>query len=131
LCDYFTWYKLCTNFVKVWVGLHFGRFINKLIWSPCIYDAIGNFRSPIVVPIKTHAITVNGLELQSFPVLFGPSEGKTCLSKSNGGLSRSQSNVIKIGTTSIRLSNNILFDKSRLTKLHFSIFDECCLTNVV
>jgi hypothetical protein len=25
---------VCTNFDKKWVGLHFGRFFHKLIWSP-------------------------------------------------------------------------------------------------
>jgi hypothetical protein len=25
----------CINFYKKWVGLHFGRFCHKLLWSPC------------------------------------------------------------------------------------------------
>jgi hypothetical protein len=28
-------HSLCNNFGKKWVGLHFGRFFPKLIWSPC------------------------------------------------------------------------------------------------
>jgi hypothetical protein len=29
-------YKLLINFDKIWVGLYFGRFFHKLIWSHCL-----------------------------------------------------------------------------------------------
>jgi hypothetical protein len=28
---------ICINFDKNWVGLHFGSFFQKLIWSHCLY----------------------------------------------------------------------------------------------
>jgi hypothetical protein len=34
---HFSWYRrLCIKFDKKWVGLHFGRFFHKPIWSPWI-----------------------------------------------------------------------------------------------
>jgi hypothetical protein len=34
-CATFLHGKSYNNFYKKWVGLHFGRFFHKLIWSPC------------------------------------------------------------------------------------------------
>jgi hypothetical protein len=34
LDTFFARYKLRFNFGKTWVGLHFGRFFRKLIWTP-------------------------------------------------------------------------------------------------
>jgi hypothetical protein len=32
-----TWLRVCINFDEKSIGLHFGRFFHKLIWSPCKY----------------------------------------------------------------------------------------------
>jgi hypothetical protein len=33
--------KIHINFNKQWVGLHFGRIFQKLIWSPWLHNSLG------------------------------------------------------------------------------------------
>jgi hypothetical protein len=39
---FFPWISFSIHFDKKWVGLHFGRFFRKLIWSPCFQFAFAH-----------------------------------------------------------------------------------------
>jgi hypothetical protein len=69
LVYFFPTYRLCINFDKKWVGLHFGRFFHELIWPPWSFYLFGIKKFPVYVVHIAHSDSIY-LSMPQRPTVF-------------------------------------------------------------